>query len=329
MYLFHEFLGNTLLIKNLKSAIQNHSISHAYIISGGEGLGKKTLANTFAKALQCQSFHLDACGVCPSCHAFDSGNHPDIFYVKGTKASLGVDDIRKQVLEEAVIKPYKYPYKIFVIDKADTMTAQAQNALLKTLEEPPNYGVFLLLASNMNQFLPTVLSRCVVLKMHELSSSYIKEYLEQKKGILPDQAAVFAEYARGSLGSAITISGSEEFVAMREQILSWASSIWKRDLVDTLAIAKEMEQYKERPEFLDIFYLWYRDTFVLKKTGSMQFVIQKDKQDALINAAEQDTIYNLNKKLDAVWTAKKQINQNANFQLTLEVLLMNIKERSS
>src|SRR5699024_725727 len=121
----------------------------------------------------------EPCGHCRSCSAFDSGNHPDIVYVRPTKKTLGVDDVREQILENVSLKQYRYRYKIYIVEQADTMTVQAQNALLKTLEEPPAYAVFLLLAENQTAFLPTILSRTVTLHIRPLPDTMVADYLEK------------------------------------------------------------------------------------------------------------------------------------------------------
>jgi len=176
-------------------------MAHAYIFEGENKTAVREQALAFAKGLNCAHsapqipethdqtnpsslsrtpFHarqnLTACGTCHSCRIFDSGNHPDTIYVHGTKqSSIGVDDVREQIVVPAAIKPFKYEYKIFITENADTLTPQAQNALLKTIEEPAPYGVFLFLAPNTFNFLPTILSRCVVKKVRSASGDVSPE----------------------------------------------------------------------------------------------------------------------------------------------------------
>ena len=138
-------------------------MSHSYIFEGENNRVVRSRALNFAKALNCGN--AEPCGVCLSCRTVESGNHPDTFFVTGTKQSgAGVDDIRTQVLLPMAHEPFMYRYKVFIIDKAETLTPAAQNALLKTIEEPAPYGVFLFIAAHRYNFLPTLLSRCVVRK---------------------------------------------------------------------------------------------------------------------------------------------------------------------
>ena len=141
---FDAVTGNAPVVQSLKNAAARNKPAHAYIIEGAPGSGKTLLAETFAKALQCEAKRDgDACGSCVSCRTFDTQNHPDIIRVAPTtRKTVGVDDIREQVGERIKTRPYKYAYKIFIIKDADEMTPQAQNALLKALEEPAGYGVF-------------------------------------------------------------------------------------------------------------------------------------------------------------------------------------------
>lgn len=325
MYTFEEILGNRQIIRNIKTAVSSGKISHAYIINGAEGSGKRLLARTMAKALECLG-DSTPCGICDSCRVFESDNHPDVIYVQPKKTkSLGVDDIREQVIEPSAIKQYHYQYKIFLIENADTMTVQAQNSLLKTLEEPPAYAVFILTATNLDHFLSTVLSRCVIFKMRGLSVEEISNYLKLKKDIIPEQAQVFAEYAQGSIGNALKIAQSEEFGAMRNAVIERLMKICQDDLIAVMAMAKELEEFKDNKELLDIAYLWYRDLLAAKKCG-IDSIIQKDKKVEIVSQLQIESFESLFHKIDSVWTAKRQLSQNSNFQLTMEVMLIKLKE---
>jgi len=141
-------------------------MSQSYILTG-EPEQTRAYAMNMAKTLNCLAGNEVPCGECLSCRVFDSGNHPDTVFVTGTKASgIGVDDVREQIIMPIATKPFKYKYKVFVINKAETLTPAAQNALLKTIEEPAPYGVFLFAAPHAHNFLPTVLSRCTLRKLN-------------------------------------------------------------------------------------------------------------------------------------------------------------------
>ena len=173
---FQDILGHETIKEHFKKAIAVHKVSHAYILAGEAGMGRKSLANAFALTLLCEKGQTEPCLECHACKQVLSGNHPDLIYVTHEKpASIGVDDIREQINDTIQIRPYSANYKIYIVDEAEKMTVQAQNALLKTIEEPPAYAVILLLTTNPDGFLPTILSRCVQLKLKPLPDSMISD----------------------------------------------------------------------------------------------------------------------------------------------------------
>ena len=183
---FHEIIGHDDVVNHLQNAIQMGKVSHAYIFNGEVGAGKKMLASAFAMALQCEKHGTDPCMECDSCKRALSKNHPDIITITHEKPnSIGIEDIRIQLIDDVSIKPYTGPYKIYILNEAEKLTLQAQNALLKTIEEPPAYAVILLLTSNADSLLPTISSRCVTLNLRPVKESDVKEYLMEHMH-LPD-----------------------------------------------------------------------------------------------------------------------------------------------
>ena len=326
MYSFSEIIGSGGLIKNLKSAIKYNKVSHAYIFCGSEGSGKKLIAKTFAKALSCENGN--ACGTCRSCRVFDRGNHPDVFFVAPSKTkALSVEDIREQVIENVAVKPYKSGHKIYIIDKAETMTAAAQNAFLKTLEEPPEYAVFILLAGNMDMFLPTVLSRCVVFKINPLSNTEVSEYISKKFGVPAEEAQFLAEYAGGSIGKAVRLKNDENFYKMREYISDRLFGVKSANLAEVIGWGREIKaEFGANEEIFDIMYLWYRDLLAAKALENHKYIIEKDKADKISKQAEKESFESIIRALDAIWYGKKLVGRNVSFQLAMETTLMKIKE---
>lgn len=151
------------------------------------------------RALQCEKEGTDGCGECKSCHQADDHNHPDIIYVSHEKPNnISVDDIRTQLNNDIVIKPYSSKYKIYIVDEAEKMNQQAQNALLKTIEEPPAYAVIMLLTTNADSFLQTIRSRCITLNMKSVKDEVIKAYLMNEKHIPDYQADIVPHLHRAS-----------------------------------------------------------------------------------------------------------------------------------
>ena len=325
MYTFEEIRGNTPLVEQLRRSAASGRSSHAYLFLGGAGAGKRLIANTFAKALQCEG-EKRPCDSCKSCHAFNHGNHPDVIYFQPLKngKTYTIEDVREQLLETVDLKPFQYEKKIYIIEKADTLNIQSQNALLKTLEEPPAHAVFLLLAERAEAFLPTILSRVVVMKIRPLSAETIADYLMQA-GHLAEESHILSAYAQGRIGQALELVEDEGFREMRQDILGKLEVQPSMSEGDAYLLAKDLEGYKNDLRFLDIMELWYRDLLTAKSLREEGYLIQRDKKDAIFRAAKEPAAL-LAKKAAAVRTARMRLAQNANFRLTMEVMLMDLKE---
>lgn len=325
MYTFEEIRGNTPLVEQLRRSAASGRSSHAYLFLGGAGAGKRLIANTFAKALQCEG-EKRPCDSCKSCHAFNHGNHPDVIYFQPLKngKTYTIEDVREQLLETVDLKPFQYEKKIYIIEKADTLNIQSQNALLKTLEEPPAHAVILLLAERAEAFLPTILSRVVVMKIRPLSAETIADYLMQA-GHLAEESHILSAYAQGRIGQALELVEDEGFREMRQDILGKLEVLPSMSEGDAYLLAKDLEGYKNDLRFLDIMELWYRDLLTAKSLREEGYLIQRDKKDAIFRAAKEPAAL-LAKKAAAVRTARMRLAQNANFRLTMEVMLMDLKE---
>jgi len=325
LYTFEEIRGNTPLVEQLRRSAASGRSSHAYLFLGGAGAGKRLIANTFAKALQCEG-EKRPCDSCKSCHAFNHGNHPDVIYFQPLKngKTYTIEDVREQLLETVDLKPFQYEKKIYIIEKADTLNIQSQNALLKTLEEPPAHVVFLLLAERAETFLPTILSRVVVMKIRPLSAETIADYLMQA-GHLAEESHILSAYAQGRIGQALELVEDEGFREMRQDILGKLEALPSMSEGDAYLLAKDLEGYKNDLRFLDIMELWYRDLLTAKSLREEGYLIQRDKKDAIFRAAKEPAAL-LAKKAAAVRTARMRLAQNANFRLTMEVMLMDLKE---
>ena len=323
---FEDILGNSQIKNNIKTAISNRSVNHAYIICGPQGSGKRMIADVFAKAILCEE-DKKPCGVCQSCRMTESGNNPDILYPVPLKTKvLGVDDIRDQIVKPSSIKPYMFKYKVFILEQADKMTIQAQNAFLKTLEEPSGFSIFLLLADSLDAFLPTVLSRCVVLRTESVNKKSIYSLL-LSEGIDENTASLASEYSRGNVGEALSLARDEQFIAMRDDVINILSGIYDKNTAEVMMLGNYFKNtYKENKRLIDVFYLWFRDVLAAKTTGDEKYIIQKDKKELIFDSAEKETVDGLIKKTETVKNTAFNIKRNASFQTAMEVMLMNIKE---
>ena len=332
MYSFDDMIGNGPIIESIRNAIARKKTAHAYIIGGGEGAGKTMLAKTIAKTMQCENNSADGkadpCMCCVSCRTFDSGNHPDVVYVaSAARKSIGVDDVREQIGERIMIKPYKYEYKIFIIKDAHTMTPAAQNALLKTLEEPAGYGVFLLTSSNLAGLIPTVLSRSAVLKLRPVADELIRDHLIGA-GFTREEADVCSACVRGSVGTALKRRNDERFAAARELVFETVLT-HDRSVCGAFTAAARCEPYKDMiTDILDMFYVLYRDILVYKVTGDMSRIIERGRADEIAAAAGGTSVRSLIKKLGAVTNTGAMLRYNVNFMMAVNMLARDIMEVS-
>lgn len=327
---FKDILGNDMVKEHFQRAIENHKISHAYILTGEAGTGRKSIANAFAMTLLCEKGGNEPCMVCHSCKQVLAGSHPDLIYVTHEKpASIGVDDIREKINDSIMIRPYSSYYKIYIVDEAEKMTVQAQNALLKTIEEPPAYAVIILITTNQDAFLPTILSRCVQLKLKPLMDFTVKSYLTDHLNVPERNADICAAFARGNLGKAIHLASSEQFQLLYQKILTLIKNIDNMDISMLLDCIREIKDENfDLYEVLDLMQLWYRDVLMYKVTKDMNLLIFKDEYK-LINGLGQKIDYSgLESILSAIDKAKMRLDANVNTELAMELLLLTMKNPS-
>ena len=327
---FEEILGNEMVKDHFKRAIENHKISHAYILTGEAGMGRKSIANAFAMTLLCEKGGSEPCMTCHSCKQVMSGNHPDLIYVKHEKpGSIGVDDVREQINDTIMIRPYSSYYKIYIVDEAEKMTVQAQNALLKTIEEPPSYAVIILITTNQEAFLPTILSRCVQMKLKPLKDFTIKSYLTQNLHVPEKDADICTAFARGNLGKAIHLASSDEFKELFQKVMVLVKNVRTMDISMLLDCIREMkEQNFDIGEVLDLMQLWYRDVLMFKVTKDMNLLIFKNEYKMINETGEKVDYAGLEAILAAIDTARTRLNANVNMELAMELLLLTMKNPS-
>lgn len=327
---FSSIIGQEQMKEHMTKAVAEGHVSHAYIINGERYSGKEYIARLFARALQCTGEGEKPCGLCPSCMQDEGNNHPDIIRVTHEKPnSISVDDIRVQINQDMAIKPYASPYKVYICNEAEKMTPQAQNALLKTLEEPPAYGVIILLTTSTEALLPTILSRCVTLNMKPVKDSLMRKYLTSELSMDSDKADLCIAFARGNVGKAKMLAVSEEFDNVRSEALSLLRHIREMDLGDVVAAIKKIGEYKmETTDYLDIISVWYRDVLLYKATKDVNGIIFHDEIPYIIKVADQSTYEGIEKIIAALDQASRRIKANVNFDLTMELLMLTIQENS-
>ncbi|WP_373215728.1 ATP-binding protein [Ruminococcus sp. 5_1_39BFAA] len=326
---FNNIIGHEEIIRHLKNAIETEKVSHSYILTGDPGSGKKLLAGTYATALQCEEGGTEPCGKCESCKKAIGKNHPDIIMVSHEKPNtISIDEIRDQVVNDVSIKPYFSHYKIYIIADAELMTPQAQNALLKTIEEPPEYAVIMLLTSNADGLLPTIRSRCVRLDLKVVDDGLVKKYLMEHLQIPDYQADIDTSYAHGSIGKAKEAATSQEFADMTQnalKILKYADTMEVYELTD--AIKNLTSEKQNISDYLDIFLFWFRDVLMFKATREIDNLVFKQEINYIKEQASKRSYENLEKILDALDKTKVRLRANVNTELALELLFLTIREK--
>ena len=325
-YHFDNILGHNHIIKSLQSSIQHERVCHAYLFCGADGIGKNLIANTFAKTLLCNANSITPCNDCISCKTFESNNNPDVIYIAAEKKSIGVDEIRDKVVKQMETKPYHYKYKIFIIDDSHLITASAQNALLKTIEEPANYGIFLMLAESEHVFLPTVLSRTIKFKLKPVATNIVNEYLLKNLDINEQDALYYSIFSNGNIGYAQKLSLDSNFMDMRCEVSDLLISIKNFGFSDISHKAKYLEKFKDSSiELLELFELWFRDLLIYRAIGDENLVMQKDLLDNIVTSSESYSVSAIVKNFEFIENAKQELKRYASFQLVMEVLMLNLK----
>lgn len=325
---FSDIVGQDELKQHIRNAIETDKVSHAYIINGERNAGKEFIARLFAMALQCEKGGPEPCGECHSCKQAISRNQPDIIYVSHEKPNtIGVEDIREQINGDIGIKPYSSPRKVYIMNEGEKMTPQAQNALLKTLEEPPAYAVILILTSNVEELLPTIISRCVVLNMKPVSDKLVKKYLMEELAVPDYKANICAAFARGNVGKAKHLAGSEEFEKVKEEAISLVKYINDMEINEIVKAIKKITEYNlDINDYLDILTVWYRDVLLFKATKDMNSLIFRNEIQQIRRVADRSTYEGIETIVSALQQAKRRLEANVNFDLTMELLLLTIKE---
>ena len=335
-----DVVGLTQLTENLQNAIKHNKISHAYLIQGEKLSGKRMVADIFARALQCECdretdqqatlfdfgtgmgdawaeendtcVRMKPCNQCRSCRQAMSGNHPDIIYVEHEKPNvISVDNIRQQVNGDIFIKPYSGTHKIYIIYEAEKMNVQAQNALLKTLEEPPEYAVILLLNTK------------------PVPEDRIKKYLMQKVEIPDYRASICASFARGNVGRAIELASNEVFDHMKSSVIGMMKNIRDMEVNQIAAEIKKVSEEKfDTNDYLDLCFIWFRDVLLYKACGAggdKRFIIFKEEMSDIAAASRRYSYEGIEKIIHSIDRARSRISANVNFDLTMELMLLDMK----
>jgi DNA polymerase-3 subunit delta' len=323
---FASVLGQKEAVKILKDEIKKDRISHAYLFSGQNGIGKFKLAFEFSKAVFCKELELDSCGSCINCRKMIHQNHPDFkkIAILDDKNAISIDQIR-ELKKEIAYKPYESDRKIYIIENAEEMTKEAANSLLKTLEEPPSFATIILLAEDTGKMLPTIISRCQQIKLKNVRKDTIKKLLLDK-GLEREKAEILSQTAAGSPGRALKAAEMENYFENRKIIYDFLSDISSKNTIEIFKITEKLEELlKSDFPCFDLLSDWYRDIMMIKQ-DYLGAVKNKDYIDDLKDNNELMSLASIIEKLDLIARAERYIKENVRANLSLEVLFFKLRQ---
>ena len=306
---FEKIRGQQFAKKYLSNSIKSNMVSHAYMFEGPTGVGKNTMARELAAIL----LEMD-----------NLFNSPDYIEIKPDGNSIKIAQIRK-LQTDILVKPFK-SYKIYVIDEAQKMTVEAQNALLKTLEEPPKYAIIILVTNNKESLLDTIKSRCEIIKFTPIPMREVANYLVTT-GVDEKRASLLANFSRGSMQKAIELSESEDFHLMREEVQKYVETFLSGNLIEIMDIQSSIEKYKDQIiNVLDLLINYFRDIMMAKENVDNSMIINLDRLVFIKNMSKKTTYSQLSKIIDIIEETKNKLRSNCNFNISIQVMTLNIYE---
>jgi len=322
---FSEIIGHRQPLEILRRALGQGRLHHAYLFVGPEGVGKRTIALALAQALHCGEAGDDFCGRCADCARIRDRNHPDVRLVEtlAGKKEIGIQQIRD--VEKALnYRSFSGKRKIAIVDPATALNLSSQNALLKTLEEPPADSLLILLAANAGGLLPTLRSRCMRLSFAPLERDAVARFLTARKEVAHEEAQFLAAMSMGSLGAALKLD-QEEFVERRRSWAETLSSLTAGDYRGAGAAAEAIAGNKEEAlRFLEWAGTWYRDLAVHAVTGNPEALVNVDMRAQIMAQSAAGSVERALSSFAQTGQAAAAIQRNLNRRMVLEKFLFSV-----
>lgn len=332
---FKDILGHDKEIAILKKALLNNKVAHSFLFTGPEGVGKRFVAISLAKALNCAAFKDDFCGVCPNCRDIDNSSYSDVFMVEPREPeSKGGDvdheagiikiDAVRDVQQRLSYRAIRGGKKVCIVDGAEKVNREAQNAFLKTLEEPPPDSVIILIVSDWASLLPTILSRCQRINFRPLPRNIMAGIVKERLAVTDEAAALLSSLSGGSMGKALNWD-IESMLEQRKKIVDMLARLSLADMEGLFNAAEEISKGERPVESLEFLKLCYRDIAVIME-GREDMVVNSDLLPVLKKHTQGQTFSKLISGFKAILNAQADIMppRYANKQLTVENLLMQI-----
>ena len=319
-------IGHAWAVLSLDRAVSDDRPAHAYLISGPPHIGKTTLAQSLALALTCQSSNsARPCGQCRSCLLINTGKHPDVQLIEPDGARVKIDQVRA-LQHDLSLRPVEGRYRVAIFDQFEVATVEAQNALLKTLEEPPDFVVLIVLASNPEWLLPTIVSRCQQVPLRPLTIVQVREALVKKWDLETNQANLLAHLSGGRLGWAVSAAHDPSIMPARAKYLDDLQALLKADRVARFAYAEDLTKKSDLArDAIDLWRTWWRDV-LLANSGSSAELINIDRVAQIQALAQRIDLNQAKAAADACGRALWQMDRNVTARLVVEVLLLDFPQ---
>jgi len=320
---WEEIVGQPVAIRQLQKALKRNRVNHAYLFYGPEGVGKRTTARSLAQALNCaEQISGEFCGHCRSCRLIAEGKHPDVAEVSRSGTNIRLKQIQ-EIARQAQYRPTEGPWKVFVLQEAEHLNGEAANHLLKILEEPPDQTVFILTARATFGLLETILSRCQQIRFQALTERGIQEILVRRFSAEPARAKQIALVAEGSLSLAQELLVNQQ-KSFRGEVLELLSRLGNQSPASVIALTEGWTGTERIKVLMAGLSMWFRDLLVWQKTGDAELLINQDCLELIKSQAP--VWYPAGKFLRIIQQARRKLEQHANGQLLLEVLLLELNE---
>jgi DNA polymerase III subunit delta' len=366
---FRDLIGQQHARILLQSALRSGRIAHAYLFVGPSGVGRLSAARAFAQALQCSRGGEDACGICGPCRKVAGGTHPDLRIITPGRIDAGgehravvIDQVRdlkhdriiaagrtpaggehraviidqvRDLKHDAQYQPYEGKWKIFILEEAEQMRAEAANSLLKVLEEPPPGIVIILIAESTEALLPTLVSRCQLVRFSLVPAADIAQALRARSGVPEARARFLAAISGGRVGAAVAAAdagGGDDVFARRQEVLSTFRALEHGDAIAGLDAAESLARVKDTiksparikdiERWLDIALWWYRDLAIWQTTRDPAMLVNLDSRDEIAAWADRTPPDHISRMVQAIEEAKAALRRNVNPRLVLEGLFV-------
>jgi len=330
---FRDLIGQRDARAVLQGALRSGRISHAYLFVGPEGVGRRSAALAFAQTLLCTTGGDDACGTCVACRKVAAGAHPDLRLIApggrtesgAERRAVGIEQIR-DLKHEASYPPYEARWKVFIVEDAEAMRAEAANSLLKVLEEPPSQSVIILISESASALLPTLVSRSQIVRFTFVPPGEIAAALTERAGVSVDQAPFFGALAGGRPGLALRESAeAQAALEFREEVVRALGAAAGGGAVKRLETAEAVSRQKDDVDrWLDTALLWLRDVAVWQAARDPALLVNLDRRDQIAAWADRARPEGVRNAVAAIETAKTNLRSNVNPRLVLEHLFAGI-----